>query len=103
MMLEFVFKCDLVFMIVIIRIFNKIVKGYVVMVNMIRKEIVMYVIVFVWLIFFCRIFDKLYLVFMSVDLVDEGIFKFMMVFVLYLMFFFDIVVNDNWLILYFDF
>lgn len=102
-MLEFVFKCDLVFMIVIIRIFNKIVKGYVVMVNMIRKEIVMYVIVFVWLIFFCRIFDKLYLVFMSVDLVDEGIFKFMMVFVLYLMFFFNIVVNDNWLILYFDF
>lgn len=94
-MLELVFKCDLVFMIVIIRIFNKIVKGYVVMVNMIRKEIVMYVIVFVWLIFFCRIFDKLYLVFMSVDLVVEGIFKFMMVFVLYLMFLFSIVVNDN--------
>ena len=101
-MLEFVFKCDLVFTTAITRIFNKIVKGHVAKANTIRKETVTYVIVFVWSIFPCRIFDRPHSVPMSADSVDEGILKFMMVFALHLTFSLNTVVNDNWPTPHFD-
>ena len=75
---------------------------HVAMANTIRKETVTYVIVFVWSIFPCRIFDRPHSVPMSADSVDEGILKFMIVFALHLTFSLNTVVNDNWPTPHFD-